>query len=665
MRDLKDLIHEIHRRSLWQVLGIYLVASWGVLEAVDGIAANAGLPDWLPVVALILLLVGLPVVMATAFIQEGTAGRPGEVFERSAPPADGGERDAQHVLTWRNALAGGIGAFALWGVIAGIWILRGGAPAGAVAASADELALRSQADLPTVAVLPFTNMSQGDDFTWFADGVHEDILTGLSKLSGLRVISRTSVMQYRDPTQSMKEIGEALGATAIIEGSVSRFRDQVRITAQLIDATSDAHLWADNFDRNVDDFFAVRSEIALEVADALQATLTPDELRRVSAEPTEEMSTYDLYLEGRQVYTLYQPDANERAIQLFKQAIAADAGFALPWAGLADAYSQNVVRWGLNIEWAPDSAMHAAETAVSLDPESPEAHKALGLVRSMWRDNDGAIDSYRRALELNPNYQGAANNLGVTYSQMGNRAEAAIWYATALRLNPNGPFARINLSSVLANLGFFEEAMRIAREDVRLNGETSQNLLALVIPPYGQGLERDSVLAWAERRAELDAMVASTRNWSAWVILWGGDLESAGSHARAALRLSPEGVYGDAKGPRTVLAQIALLRGDAATADELLDEGQAVHEAHLGLVRDPWTFFHLGVIHALRGEAAEAVSRLETAFELEINYPWIYEQEAAFDSIRDDPAFHALMDRVRTEWADMRARVPPELIDGR
>ena len=184
MERLRQLIHEIHRRSLWQVLGIYLVASWGVLSVVDTAGGALGLPDWFDPVALALLVLGLPIVLATAFVQEGGPGRDtGDTEAANLTP-----RSATGLFTWRNAFAGGVLAFALWGVVAGVWLLSGERlPSSSVSEGGQR---------PCIAVRPFQNMSGDSDDVYFTNGMHEEILTRLSKIGGLQVVSRTSVLGY-------------------------------------------------------------------------------------------------------------------------------------------------------------------------------------------------------------------------------------------------------------------------------------------------------------------------------------------------------------------------------------------------------------------------------------------------------------------------------------
>jgi len=265
MSRLRQLIGEVHRRSLWQVLLIYVGASWAVLQVVDTLAGALQLPDWLEPVAMVLLIVGLPIVLATAFVQEGGPGgdRAEPAVATDSRQSDGGAVGS--LFTWRNAIAGGVLAFAAWGVVAAAWILFGDRPEPAVAdvpPGAD--VARAATERPAIAVLPFQNMSGLDEDRFFTEGMHDEILTRLAKIGSLHVISRTSVLGYSSTATNIRQIAEELGVGYIGEGSVRRAENLVRITVQLIDARTDEHVWAETYDRELSPaaIFDIQSDVA-------------------------------------------------------------------------------------------------------------------------------------------------------------------------------------------------------------------------------------------------------------------------------------------------------------------------------------------------------------------------------------------------------------------
>ncbi len=312
VRKWRRLIHEIHRRSLWQVLGIYVVGSWFVLQVVDANVGALKLPDWAHPIALILLIIGLPIVLATAFVQEGVGrrkpARADEGLGLTEPPT----RPAgvhRHLFTWRNAILGGVAAFALWGVVAAGWLVLGGR-------------------LPSVAALPFANLSGDPQDAYFSDGIHDEILARLAKIAGLRVISRTSVLEYRDSPKNLRQVAEELGVGHILEGTVRKVGSRILVTAQLIDVERDEeHVWVEQYDRELtaENLFEIQGDVAQKIAAALRTELSPEETERIAARPTEDLEAYEYYLRGNESWNRATDRADvEQAIQMWERAVALD-----------------------------------------------------------------------------------------------------------------------------------------------------------------------------------------------------------------------------------------------------------------------------------------------------------------------------------------------------
>src|SRR5205823_3345737 len=221
---------------------------------------------------------------------------------------------------------------------------------------------------PSVAVLPFLNLSADPENEYFADGIMEDVTAHLSKIRALKVISRTSVMAFKQREQTLREIGARLEVTTLLEGSVRRAGDRVRIVAQLIDAESDRHLWAETYDRRLTDVFAIQTDVALQIAAALKAELSPDEKARLHKEPTSDLQAYQLYLQGRHCYLRYTAEGSRQGIQYFEQAIAKDPNYALAYAALAMAYTELGETGTLRPDEAYARARDASAKALALDP---------------------------------------------------------------------------------------------------------------------------------------------------------------------------------------------------------------------------------------------------------------------------------------------------------
>ena len=302
------------------------------------------------------------------------------------------------------------------------------------------------ANAKAIAVLPFRNMSDSKEDEYFSDGITEDILTQLSKISDLQVISRTSVMKYKDTQKNLREIGQELSVGSILEGSVRRAGNRVRISGNLVDAWQDKQLWAETYDRELQDIFAIQSEVAQRIAGALSARLSTAELEHIAKKPTENLDAYAFYLRGRDYFYHYNRNDNERAIELFQKALAIDPKYALAYAGLGDAYERRYY-YDFPPAWV-DSAVTVSTHAITIDPNLAEGYKALGSALQTKGEVRAALELYKKAVSLNPNYAPAINNIGFVAWSLGSYDEAAKWMRKASLLEPN--FARWT-----ANVGFY------------------------------------------------------------------------------------------------------------------------------------------------------------------------------------------------------------------
>lgn len=461
MQRLRRLIHEVHRRSLWQVLGIYAIGAWVAYEVILGLVSGGLLPPWFPRVAVGAFVLGLPFVLATAFVQEGLPGSEdggGAADERPAAAADrGGQRG---LFTWRNALVAG-GVVVLAG---GLFVARS-----ALLAPDDTVPPPEEEESPAVAVLPFENLSADPEDEYFAAGVHDEILNQLFKISSLQVTSRTSVMSYKDePPKSTREVAEELGVRYVLEGTVRRFGDRVRITGQLIDAATDLHVWSDAYDRDLTDLLEIQAEVATEIARALEAELTPAEVARIESRPTEDPDAYDAYLKGldysRSGYVAGREQREEEwriAGDMYARAIELDPTFALARAALGF-INLRLYWYGYDrTEERIRLARHQLEEALRLDPDLPQGHINQGYYQ-YWveRDYDEAIDRFRRGLEGLPGNTDVRSLVGFVYRRQGRLDEAVEELEDAVRQDPlNGNLAE-ELGNTLRGARRWEESAR-------------------------------------------------------------------------------------------------------------------------------------------------------------------------------------------------------------
>jgi serine/threonine protein kinase/Flp pilus assembly protein TadD len=346
----------------------------------------------------------------------------------------------------------------------------------------------------SIAVLPFRNLSSDPADEYFSDGISEEIINALAKLEGLRVAARTSSFSFKGRAVEITEIARKLGVATVLEGSVRKAGNRIRITAQLVNVADGFQLWSERYDRDMEDIFAVQDEIARSIADRLKVTLKGDQQPVVKA-GTDNLEAYQLYLKGRAL--LYQRGRGlPRALECFKRVVALDAEYALAWAGLADAY--NMLAWYgfVRPQASLPHAKEAAIRAVALDPSLAEAHNALALAYTLcdW-DWPNAEREYLRALELNPRYVQALSWYGVWYLQtVGGRFEEGIAHAKqAVECDPLSSSVKANLALAYAFAGRSAEGLAVAQQAVELDPESILAQLALAYTLYFQGRFEESV----------------------------------------------------------------------------------------------------------------------------------------------------------------------------
>jgi len=332
---------------------------------------------------------------------------------------------------------------------------------------------RSTADArPSLAVLYFEDLANDPESEYFCAGVTEDILTDLSKIKALRVASRNAVQRYRGGPVDIPKVAAELGVGAVLEGSVRRAGDRVRISAQLINATDGFQLWAERYDRTLQDVFAVQEEIASSIAAALRVALSPTESRALVEDRPSDARAYDLYLRGRQHYGRYSEESLRAALELFHQATEVDPGYALAWAGIADCHGQ-LVNWGFagNEEESLRLGLEAARRAIQLNPRLPEAYKAEANVLQSTGDQQAAVTALRKAIEIDPRFVPGLINLAVLTVTAADLAGAERLFRRALESDAQSPFVTMWLTFLLHLSGRDEEALATADRTRRLSDE--------------------------------------------------------------------------------------------------------------------------------------------------------------------------------------------------
>src|SRR5438093_2423978 len=385
--NLRNFFAELRRRNVYKVAVAYAVVGWVIAQIATQIFPFLEIPNWIVRLVIILIAIGFPIALVIAWAFEITP----QGIERTEvadtmPVAPGQKKHAWMYIAIVGAVLS-IGLFFL-----GRYGFRN--------------ATSSSSELPgkSIAVLPFDNLSEEKGNAYIEERIQDEILTRLAKVADLKVISRTSTQHFKSAPDNLPQIAKQLGVMHILEGSVQKANDQVRVNVQLINALTDAHLWADTFDRKLTDIFAVETEIAKTIADTLQAKLTGSEKNAISKKPTENPAAHELYLQGRYFWSKRSAANLRKSIDYFNQAIAQDPNYALAYAGLAQAWMVlPAYNGGAPVECKPH-AEAAARKALSLDETLSDAVAVLASIKAEYDfDFPSARAEYERAIQLNPN----------------------------------------------------------------------------------------------------------------------------------------------------------------------------------------------------------------------------------------------------------------------
>ncbi|MEP6729797.1 MAG: tetratricopeptide repeat protein [bacterium] len=403
-------------------------------------------------------------------------------------------------------------------------------PDRAVQTLADQIAARNESAIvahrsSSVAVLPFLNLSVDPEYDYFADGITEDVIAHLSKIRALKVISRTSVMPFKDRQLSVREIGTTLGASTLLDGSVRHAADRVRIVAKLIDVESEQHLWVETYDRQLTDIFAIQTDVALRIAAALKAELSRDEQTRIRREPTKNLQAYQLYQLGRQSFIGYTPDSLTRAIECFERATERDPTFALAFANLAMALIE-LAEIGVAAPGAAyERAANAAARALRLDPELGAAHTTMGYLKAVREfDWTGAECAFERALVLSPSGADAYDLYGRMCAALGRYDEALALQRRARELDPLAH--RMDGVTTLLRAGRYDQAVIGAEEATELDPGHDRARATLGWAYFFSGRRDDGL-------AELERAVAASRGNTLWLGQLGEAYGMAGNLVKA------------------------------------------------------------------------------------------------------------------------------------
>jgi TolB-like protein/tetratricopeptide (TPR) repeat protein len=497
---MPSFLSELRRRNVLRVAAAYALVAWIIIEAGSVLLPTFGASEGVFQVYVIVVMIGFFVAVVLAWIFEITP--EGVKLDRDTERS---ERADPRVKSTMNFLIIGLLAVALGvSITFNVTGIRGGT----------EEVRSPVAEKPAIAVLPFTSLSSEPDNALFADGIHGDILTQLASIGSCKVISRASVMEYRNTTKNVRQIGEELSVNSVLQGSVQRVGDNVRINVQLVDATNDVNIWAQSYDRQLTahNIFDIQSDISSAIAVALETTLTPAEQVRIATRPTADLRAYSAYVSGRDNLSLRRLEPLRRARESFEQAIAYDPNYAAAYAGLAE----SVLLLENNHQDLPqDEAFEIArqnlDKALELDPDLADAYAVKGLLESKaWQQtrigngNIKAEAAFRRAIELNPNHASAYMWFASLRDGEERDDEAIELFQRSMELDPLGRVPYTNLPTLYAQRGKNNEAIRLWLEAMQIHPEwpTPTQFLAQHLAGLGR---LDESMAWIERSVEMSS----------------------------------------------------------------------------------------------------------------------------------------------------------------
>lgn len=465
----------------------------------------------------------------------------------------------------------------------------------------------------SIAVLPFVNMSNDSTQEYFSDGITEDIITRVSKISDLKVISRTAVMQYKLTKKTVQQISEELNVATILEGSVRRDGNQVRIVAQLIDAKTNEHLWADTYDKELTQIFEIQSNVAEQIAAALQAKFSRPGREGSEKKLTESPEAYDFYLRGKFYFNEQTLQSTDTAILLFERAVSTDPKFALGYAALALAYTEKFFNYTPDKKWR-EQAFVALEKALSLDPDLPEAYLARATL--IWIPENHfphelAVAEVKRAISLQPNFAEARRYLSSIYSHIGLHQKAFEQVHIALTLNPHDPETLTQASHQYYYNQKFTEMLDVAQKVPKDYGK-----------PFG-----------AARNAE--------------VLLRIGKTNEANTQISDLLNEYPDHSY-----LISVHALYLALAGKSVEAEQKIQKaiisGKKFGHFH-------HTTYNIGAAYALMNKHAEAIHWLKTTAEDGLPCYTFFANDRYLDNLRKDDAFRLLLVKLKKQWEGFNA----------
>ena len=613
----RNFFAELKRRNVYKVAVAYVLFAWALSQGLAQLLPVFEIPNWTVRLLIVLLILGFPVALIFAWAFEIT--REGIKRTDEVNPA---ESIRQHA--GRKLIAVTIALAAVAIAVTLFHLPHPVVPQQPIVATNSNAAKLMEIPAKSVAVLPFENLSSDKENAYFGDGIQDEILTKLASIADLKVISRTSTAKYKSKPEDLKTVSQQLGVATVLEGSVQKSGDKVRVNVQLIDARADAHLWAKSYDRSLQDLFAVESEVAQEIADSLRAKLSPSEINVLAQKPTTNTAAYDLFLKGE--YEVGQGNSSRvaewfrRAEAHYREALALDPNFALAAAHLAES--------GLARHWylAPLPAAELSEVrlmvdrALELAPDSPEPHVAAGMLHyTGYRDYEPALAQFRRALDLQPNHAAARKYCAYIYRRQAQWERALVDMVKSEELDPRDADVPGNIALTHVILRQWNEAKRAAARSLAIDSHNVLGIRSLTVSQiYGDG----DIHAAKRSVVNLDpvrATFAPTRGSFCDIVGYRAYVKVLDRDFAGALRDWETQPTGSVDHVSRLCAKLAihLVGGDPAEARAEGDEALPLIEERLrGLPDDAFTIMQLAWAHLTLGRETDALRAARRAAEL-------------------------------------------------
>jgi TolB-like protein len=576
---IDNFFAELKRRNVYKVAITYAVVAWLLVQAASILLPTFEAPTWVMKAFVVFLAFGFVISVMISWAFEATP--EGLKRTENVPP------DVAAALPTWNLRKFATFVIAVAVIAAGLLAFNLFRTRSVPAPGKNEVATGSMIPQKSIAVLPFENLSDDKNAAYFADGIQDEILTKLAGIADLKVISRTSTAKYKSKPEDLKTVSQQLGVATVLEGSVQKAGDKVRVNVQFIDARADSHLWAKSYDREIKDVFAVESEVAQEIADSLQARLSPAEANTVASAPTKDPAAYDFFLKGeyehRSALTALTPELFDQAIAWYKEAIARDPKFALAMAQLV------VCR--MRRHWLAESASESelieigkmAKDALTLAPNLAEAHVALGVYHYYgFRQYDPALAEFGRAIELQPN-----NAEALQFSAYVHRRQAK-WDLTleevgrSLKQDPRNASVAGNLAQTYCFLHKWKEAESTARHALTIDPHEATSMAIVLLSLLNRdGDEQEALRALATFPA--DDLLVPNSGTLAMVIGRRAETFVLGRNFNAALKEWEKGVNvtGGERQRLSAKTTLRVLAGDVTGAQADADKARQLLEARL------------------------------------------------------------------------------------